>query len=77
MSFAQIKHAISLLKIEELKDSFVFDVYSGVNVDLGQKSIALGLIFQDFSRTLEEQVISAYVGKVIESLKKETGAELR
>jgi len=37
----------------------------------------LSLIFQDFSRTLEEQEISGHVGKIMEALEKETGAILR
>ncbi len=77
ISFSQLKKAIERLKIKELIESFVFDVYEGENVDSGQKSIALSLIFQDFSRTLEEQEISAHVEKIMASLKKETGAVLR
>ena len=77
VSYSQINQVIKKSNIKELVDSFVFDVYEGVNVDLGQKSIALSLIFQDFSRTLEEQEISAHVGKIMESLEKETGAVLR
>jgi len=34
-----------------------FDVYQGEKVDKGKKSVAIGLILQDFSRTLEEQEV--------------------
>ena len=77
ISYSQINHVLKRLNISDLVDSFVFDVYDGVNVELGQKSIALGLIFQGFSRTLEEQEISAHVEKIMVSLEKETGAVLR
>lgn len=77
ISYSQITKVINKLNIKELIDSFVFDVYSGVNVDSGQKSIALSLIFQEFSRTLEEQEISSHVGKIMDALEKETGAVLR
>lgn len=77
ISYLQIREVLNKLNISELVDSFVFDVYEGVNVDKGQKSIALGLIFQDFSRTLEESEISAHVEKIMMSLEKETGAVLR
>ena len=77
VSYLQISKVIKQLNIDGLVDSFVFDVYSGVNIDLGQKSIALSLIFQDFSRTLEEQEISGHVGKIMDALGKETGAVLR
>ena len=77
VSYNIINQVLNKLKIKELVDSFVFDVYSGDNVDSGQKSIALGLIFQDFSRTLEEQEISEHVGKIMLALEKETRAVLR
>ncbi|MCL4112366.1 UNVERIFIED_CONTAM: hypothetical protein GTU68_007204 [Idotea baltica] len=77
VSYSQLSRVIKNSNINELVDSFVFDVYEGVNVDSEQKSIALSLIFQDFSRTLEEQEISAHVGKIMESLEKDTGAVLR
>ena len=77
IAYSQLTKVLEKLNIKELVDSFVFDVYEGVNVDSGQKSIALSLIFQDFSRTLEEQEISAHVEKIMVSLEKETGAVLR
>ncbi len=77
VNYSQISKVLNKLNIKELIDSFVFDVYSGVNIDFAQKSIALSLIFQDFSRTLEEQEISGHVGKIMDALEKETGAVLR
>ena len=77
VNYSQISKVLNELNIIELIDSFVFDVYSGVNIDFAQKSIALSLIFQDFSRTLEEQEISDHVGNIMDALEKETGAVLR
>jgi len=77
ISYSKINQVLKSLKINELVDSFVFDVYEGDNVESGQKSIALGLIFQDFSRTLEEQEIANHVEKIMATLEKETGALLR
>jgi len=77
VDFARISTLLKGLKIQELVNFMIFDVYSGENVESGQKSIALGLIFQDFSRTLEEKEISGYVGKVITTLENEVGAILR
>lgn len=77
VTYAQLSKVLQSLGIEPLIDSFVFDVYQGENVDSTQQSIALGLIFQDFSRTLEEQEISAHVETIMQALTKETGAVLR
>ncbi|UCH40955.1 MAG: phenylalanine--tRNA ligase subunit beta, partial [Gammaproteobacteria bacterium] len=40
------------IKNEILQEVFVFDVYTGKEVRNNRKSVALGLILQDFSRTL-------------------------
>ncbi len=77
VEYAKITKSLKKLNIGVLKSSVVFDVYEGEHVDSGQKSIALGLIFQDFSRTLEEEEINGHVETIIAMLKAESGAVLR
>ena len=77
VDYAKISKSLKGLDISELVDNFIFDVYEGGNIESKQKSLALSLIFQDFSRTLEEQEISDHVGKIMEVLKKDAGAVLR
>ena len=55
----------------------LFDVYRGQGVETGRKSIALGLILQDFSRTLDEQSIAAVEASVVAALKARFSAQLR
>ena len=62
---------------ETLNELHVFDVYTGVGVPDGCKSVALGLILQDFSRTLSEQDVDDVVSRVLENVGKEMGAKLR
>lgn len=47
----------------------LFDVYRGKGVAEGYKSLAISLILQDTSRTLEEEEIAATVAKCVEALK--------
>jgi phenylalanyl-tRNA synthetase beta chain len=77
VSYAKITNSLKKMGITALKSSFVFDVYEGEHVEVDQKSLALGLIFQEFSRTLEEEEISGYVDNIVATLKEETGAVLR
>ncbi len=77
ISYAQIDKVLKNSNIDALVENFIFDVYEGENVESGQKSLALGLIFQDFSRTLEEQEISTYIEKIVSALEQEVGAVLR
>lgn len=60
-----------------LSDLILFDVYTGVGVRDGCKSVALGLILQDFSRTLSEQDVDAVVSGALEKVETELSATLR
>ena len=62
---------------ETLRSAFVFDVYRGKGVDSGRKSFALGLILQDFERTLTDQEIDNVVGGILQRLQADCGATLR
>lgn len=55
----------------------LFDVYRGKGVAEGFKSLAISLILQDTSRTLEEEEIAATVAKCVEALKERFRASLR
>jgi len=55
----------------------LFDVYRGKGVSEGFKSLAISLILQDTSRTLEEEEIAATVGKCVAALKERFQATLR
>ena len=68
---------IFALKSEILREVFVFDVYTGKEVRNNRKSVALGLILQDFSRTLVDEDVEKLVDKVLAQLKKQYNAVLR
>ena len=55
----------------------LFDEYRGEGIDSGRKSLALGLTFQDTSRTLNESDVEAVVGRVVSGLKTSFDAQLR
>ena len=55
----------------------IFDVYQGPGVAPGKKSIALGLILQNFYRTLVDAEVTALIDKIVAALNKEVNAVLR
>jgi phenylalanyl-tRNA synthetase beta chain len=55
----------------------VFDVYEGNNLEKGKKSIALQVTLQPFEKTLKEKDLENISNKIINSVKKRTGGELR
>jgi phenylalanyl-tRNA synthetase beta chain len=60
-----------------LRDLIVFDVYAGERVDPGVKSVALGLILQETSRTLTDVEVDAIVGGVVSRLTTDFNARIR
>lgn len=60
-----------------LRDLVLFDRYQGKGVESGFKSLAMGLILQEESRTLTEQDVDATVASVIAALQDEHGAAIR
>lgn len=60
-----------------LTDLTLFDVYQGKGIDPNRKSLALGLTFQDQSRTLDDDEVNKCVQQVIDSLQENYKAELR
>jgi phenylalanyl-tRNA synthetase beta chain len=60
-----------------LSELRVFDVYRGPNIESGRKSIALGLILQDSSRTLTDLDADAVVTAVAARLRDVLSATIR
>jgi len=60
-----------------LIDLNLFDVYQGQGIDDGFKSLAIALVLQDTSKTLEEKDITDVIDRVVETLKTDLNASLR
>lgn len=55
----------------------VFDLYHGPGLRPGTKSVAIGLILQDVSRTLEDRDADQSVAEALSALARDHGAQLR
>lgn len=62
---------------ELVRQVLLFDIYRGSGIDSGRKSVALGLILQDSSRTLTDEAADAAMAQVIDRLRRELGATIR
>ncbi|WP_334178252.1 phenylalanine--tRNA ligase subunit beta [Pseudoxanthomonas sp.] len=60
-----------------LRDVQLFDRYVGQGVESGQKSLAMGLILQDNSRTLAEGDVAQVVAAVVTAIDSAHGAKIR
>ncbi|MGB5716390.1 MAG: phenylalanine--tRNA ligase subunit beta [Gammaproteobacteria bacterium] len=77
LSVADLQTAVQQAAGDLLQELLIFDVYRGKGIETGRKSIAFGLILQDYSRTLKEQDVEGVVTHVTDRLGKEFGATLR
>jgi phenylalanyl-tRNA synthetase beta chain len=60
-----------------LKEARLFDVYRGDPVPAGKKSLAYALTFQAPDKTLRDEIVAKQVQRIVKSLNREFGAELR
>lgn len=77
ISLAQIRESVSVSAGSALKELRVFDVYRGQGIEPGRKSVALGLILQETSRTLTDAEADSVVAAVVARLKIDLNATLR
>jgi phenylalanyl-tRNA synthetase beta chain len=77
VSAQAIQGAIAEISPQALQKTVIFDVYQGEGIESGRKSIALGLILQDSSRTLTEGDVEDIIDRVTTRLSEEFGATLR
>lgn len=60
-----------------LQEAFVFDIYAGPQISATEKSVSIGLILQDTSRTLTDEEVEEAVRRVRASLVSELAARFR
>ncbi|MSQ92252.1 MAG: phenylalanine--tRNA ligase subunit beta [Gammaproteobacteria bacterium] len=73
----ELKKAVNLAAKGLLRELNVFDVYRGTGVEPGRKSVALGLILQETSRTLTDVDADAVVAAVVALVKGDLKAAIR
>ena len=74
---ADIRSNIEQMNIACLKNIEVVSVYKGKGIPETKKSVSLGLILQEFSRTLTDKELEQTVSLIISQLEKTVGAEIR
>ena len=77
VQFADIERLAQQCEKKLLKSVRLFDVYEGKNLPEGKKSYAVNFVLQDESKTMNDKQTDAIMQKIIDSLKKQLGAELR
>jgi phenylalanyl-tRNA synthetase beta chain len=77
VQWSQVENIIKENAGDYLKAVTLFDVYRGQGIENGRKSLALGLTWQDPSRTLSDEEITSWVDSIVSALAKGLDAQLR
>ena len=74
---AEILAVINATASDLVKETQLFDIYQGKGVDEGTKSVAFGLILQEFSRTLTDTDVDTEIENIVSTLNQQFAATLR
>ncbi|HLY53152.1 MAG TPA: phenylalanine--tRNA ligase subunit beta, partial [Steroidobacteraceae bacterium] len=77
VTLSALAERVTLASSSLLRGLRVFDVYRGPGLEPGRKSIALGLIFQDISRTLTDEDVDRLMASVVSDLRESLKARIR
>jgi phenylalanyl-tRNA synthetase beta chain len=77
VQFEEIRSNVAEAAGSTLRELRIFDIYRGQGIEPGRKSVALGLILQERSRTLTDADSDAVVAAVVGRLRSELQATIR
>jgi phenylalanyl-tRNA synthetase beta chain len=77
ITLSTVAERVTLAASSLLRDLRIFDVYRGPGLEKGRKSVALGLIFQDISRTLTDDDVERLMASVVADLRENLNARIR
>ncbi|MDH3810417.1 MAG: phenylalanine--tRNA ligase subunit beta [Gammaproteobacteria bacterium] len=77
VSAAELVDAVAEASPELIRDVRIFDIYRGERIEAGRKSVAIGLILQETSRTLTDDDADTAMAAAIAKLEDKFAAELR
>lgn len=77
ISLQTLESTIRAAAGEMLTDLWLFDVYQGDKVPVGQRSLAFALVWQDRMQTLSDDAIKAATDNVVQALSDQHSVQLR
>ena len=77
ISFMKVYESVNTLKIHEIEEVGIFDLYKGEHIPPGQKSIAIRMRYRSQEKTLTDDEVSRFHEKVISHLINEFKVTIR
>lgn len=77
MPYSDVARQIKFLRIPQLQDLRLFDIFESEKLGAGKKSLAVNFRFLDEEKTLTDKEIDNWMQKIMATLEKALGAEIR
>jgi phenylalanyl-tRNA synthetase beta chain len=77
LKYEAIKDELDKLRLNKLQHIQLFDVFESEKLGAGKKSLAVNFTFLDEEKTLTDKEIDTWMNKIMTTLEKELGAEIR
>ena len=77
LQYEEAKRSVQKLRINQLQEIRLFDVFESEKLGMGKKSMAISLTFLDKEKTFTDKEIDGMINKIITALQKDLGAEIR
>jgi phenylalanyl-tRNA synthetase beta chain len=75
--YEDAKRLVQKLKLNQLEDVSLFDVFESEKLGAQKKSMAFSFTFSDREKTLTDKEIDSMMNRIMTTLEKELGAEIR
>ncbi len=77
LKYEEAKRSVEKLKIKQLQDIRLFDVFESEKLGSGKRSMAISFTFLDKEKTMTDKEIDGMMNKIIMALEKDLNAEIR
>ena len=77
MPFGEIEEGIKKLRLTQLQELTLFDIFESEKLGKDKKSLAVNFTFLDEEKTLTDKEIDGWMNKIMMTLEKDLQAEIR
>jgi phenylalanyl-tRNA synthetase beta chain len=77
LPYAEVEKTVQKIRLENLREINLFDIFESEKWGDGKKSIAVSLTFLNEERTLTDKDIDSWMNTIMTTLEKELNAEIR
>jgi len=77
MQYGDIQEQVKKLRLAQLQDMKLFDIFESEKLGQDKKSLAVNFMFLDEEKTLTDKEIDSWMNKIMTTLEKNLGAEIR